>query len=173
MTASEQHPVRLRVAHLNPNAPTPFALRPDGALRAEIAQDLGIDAVTRLDFTGDIRAEGRDGWHLRATLRARVTQACVVTLRPVKSDIDDAVDLHFSPHATTPDGDEVEMGDETLEPLGSFIDLTAIMTESLALSLPQYPRVDGAELDQPDPEPESGDTRRPFAGLDKLLNRDS
>ncbi|WP_410217469.1 YceD family protein [Paracoccus sp. (in: a-proteobacteria)] len=171
MTTPESHPQRLRVAHLNPNTPTSFHLRPNEEVRAAIAQELGLDALSRLDFQGSLRAESQDGWLLSGTLRARVTQPCVVTLKPVRSDIEDPVRIRFSPHVREPEGDEVEMPDETLEPLGNFIDLTAIMVEALSLSLPEYPRAEGAGLPAaaaPADEP-SGDTRRPFAGLDKLL----
>ncbi|QBX35575.1 DUF177 domain-containing protein [Paracoccus liaowanqingii] len=170
MTDPDKHPQRLRVAHLNPNAATPFHLRPAEEVRAAIAAELGLDALSRLDFAGQLRGHGTDGWLLTGTLTARVTQPCVVTLKPVKSDITDQVRIQFTPHLGQPEGDEVEMPDETLEPLGNFIDLSAIMVEALSLALPEYPRAKGAALTAAAPPPEdAGDTRRPFAGLDKLL----
>lgn len=171
----QAHPQRLRVAHLNPNTATAFLLRPSGEVRAAIAAELGVDALTRLEFSGDVRAESGDGWRLDGRLTARATQACVVTLKPVRTEIDEKVQLRFSPHLSEPDADETEMPDETLEPLGSFIDLTAAMTEALSLALPPYPRAAGAELAGAPPETGAGqaeDTRRPFAGLDKLLRGD-
>ncbi|MGP9805496.1 YceD family protein [Paracoccus sp. NSM] len=172
-TDPQAHPQRLRVAHLNPNAATPFLLRPDGETRAAIAAELGVEALPKLEFRGEVRPEGAQGWRLDGQLAARVTQACVVTLKPVRSEIGEAVRLRYSPHIATPEGDEVEMGDETLEPLGAFIDLTAAMIEALALALPAYPRAEGAELATPEDVAEPAeDTRRPFAGLDKLLKRD-
>lgn len=171
ITDPEAHPQRLRVAHLNPNQPTPFHLRPTTEVRAALAQELGIETLPRLDFRGEVRAEAGDGWRLEGKLTARVVQACVVTLKPVRSDLSEDVLLRYSPHAKAPDGDEVEMGDETLEPLGSFIDLTAAMVEALALALPPYPRAEGAELEAaPANEPAAdADRKRPFADLDKLL----
>nr|WP_111299762.1 DUF177 domain-containing protein [Paracoccus saliphilus] len=169
MTAPESHPQRLRVAHLNPNTATSFHLRPDEPTRLGIATELGVDALTRLDFQGQVRAHGSDGWLLTGTLAARVTQPCVVTLKPVRSDIVEPVRIQFSPHARAPEGEEVEMPDETVEPLGNFIDLTAIMIEALSLGLPEYPRAEGAGLAAPQPDEPAADTRKPFAGLDKLL----
>ena len=168
------HPQRLRVAHLNPNAATPFHLRPDADVRDAIAAELGLDGLSRLDFRGEMRAEGRDGWRLTGRLTARVVQPCVVTLKPVRSEIDAPVVRRYTPDLHIPEGDEVEMPDEELEPLGQFIDLTAAMTEALSLSLPEYPRAPDAALAGPgattDPaEDAPADTRRPFAGLDKLL----
>ena len=163
-------PERLRVAHLNPRAPTRFSLVPDAARCAAIADELGISALPRLSLEGEIRAEGGDAWALTGRLRARVTQPCVVTLKPVKTTLDEEVERHYSPHATQPEGDEVEMPDDTLEPLGQFIDLAAVMIEELALALPEYPRAEGAEFEAAPEEP-IPDTRRPFEGLDKLLRQ--
>ncbi|SNR54159.1 DUF177 domain-containing protein [Paracoccus sediminis] len=168
MTAPLPPSERLRVAHLNPRAPTVFDLTPDADRCAAIAAELGISALSRLTFSGEIRAESGDGWALSGRLRARVTQPCVVTLKPVKTTLDEAVARHYSPHLATPEGDEVEMPDDTLEPLGQFIDLAAVMIEELALALPPYPRADGAEFEAA-PEVPAPDTRRPFEGLDKLL----
>lgn len=172
MTTPIPQPERLRVAHLNPRGPTPFALEPDAARCAAIAAELGIDALAKLRFEGQIRPEGGDAWALTGRLRARVTQPCVVTLKPVRTALDEEVERHYSPHVTAPEGEEVEMPDATLEPLGQFIDLGAVLIEELALALPEYPRAEGAALQTPPDDPVP-DTRRPFEGLDKLLgNRD-
>ena len=142
-----QQPERLRVAHLNPRAPTPFSLVPDAERCAAIATELGIPALSRLSFAGEIRAEAGEAWVLTGRLRARVTQPCVVTLKPVKTALDEEVERHYSPHISTPEGDEVEMPDDTLEPLGQFIDLGAVMIEELALALPEYPRAEGVAFE--------------------------
>ncbi|WP_103173458.1 DUF177 domain-containing protein [Paracoccus sp. SY] len=163
-----QQPERLRVAHLNPRAPTPFSLVPDAERCAAIATELGIPALSRLSFAGEIRAEAGEAWVLTGRLRARVTQPCVVTLKPVKTALDEEVERHYSPHISTPEGDEVEMPDDTLEPLGQFIDLGAVMIEELALALPEYPRAEGVAFEAA-PDEDAPDTRRPFADLDKLL----
>lgn len=168
MTTPNPQPERLRVAHLNARAPTPFSLTPDADRCAAIAAELGISGLSRLTFAGEIRAEAGEAWALTGQLRARVTQPCVVTLRPVKTALDEPVERHYSPHVTAPEGDEVEMPDDTLEPLGQFIDLAAVMIEELALALPEYPRAEGAELGAAPQDP-APDTRRPFEGLDKLL----
>ena len=169
MTTPEAHPQRLRVAHLNPRAPTPFTLRPDKETCAAIAEELGIDRLTRLEFSGRVEAEGSDGWMLKGGLTARVVQPCVITLKPVETALKTQVERHYTPHFTAPEGEEVEMPDDALEPLSQFIDLTEVMIEELTLALPEYPRARGAELPgEPEESPET-ESRRPFAGLDKLL----
>ena len=167
MTESKT-PTRFRVAHLNPRQPTRFALTPDAATRDALATELGISGLPKLHFSGEIRATRNDAWEIDGQLQASVIQPCVVTLAPVKTAISEPVHRVFSPHAATPEGDDVEMPDDETEPLGQFIDLAAIMAEELSLALPLYPRAADAELASSDPD-EEGETRKPFAGLADLL----
>ena len=172
MTAPIPHPQRLRVAHLNPRGDNPFALEPDADTRQAIAAELDLLDLPRLSFQGTIRAERDDAWSLTGQLAARVVQPCVVTLKPVRTDLREQVVRHYTPHLREPDAEEVEMPDETLEPLGRFIDLSAVMIEELALALPEYPRAEGAALGDSAIKDEAPDTRRPFAGLGKLIGGD-
>lgn len=171
MTQSARSQNRYRVAQLNPRQPTSFELAPEAEARAALAGELGLSALPALRFTGEIRPVENDAWQVTGRLVARVVQPCVVTLAPVKTQITEDVRRIYSPHAATPEGDEVEMGDDALEPLGSFIDIEAMMVEELTLALPQYPRAEGAALDAPEPEPEE-EGRKPFAGLADMLRRD-
>lgn len=166
MTDKTPHPARFRVAHLNPRQATEFSLAPDGAARAALATRLGISALPRLGFAGQIRAVEGDAWQVAGQLEARVVQPCVVTLAPVSTDLHEKIHRTFSPHVTIPEGDEAEMPDDEHEPLGQFIDLAEIMAEELILALPLYPRADGASLAPPPAEQE---TRKPFSGLADLL----
>ncbi|MDS9467585.1 DUF177 domain-containing protein [Paracoccus sp. MBLB3053] len=172
MTQPARSHNRYRVAQLNPRQPTQFELAPDSEARAAIAAELGLNSLPALRFKGEIRPAQSDAWEVTGRLTAKVVQPCVVTLAPVKTALNEELHRLFSPHATTPEGEEVEMRDDEVEPLGQFIDIEAMMIEALTLALPLYPRADGANLDEPDPEPE-GETRKPFAGLaDLLKNRD-
>ena len=168
MTESKPSPTRFRVAHLSARQPTAFTLTPDAATRAALAQELGISALPRLRFSGRIRAIDGDAWAVEGRLEARVTQPCVVTLAPVSTDLTEKVERIFSPHAVAAEGEEVEIPDDDIEPLGQFIDLAAIMAEALSLALPLYPRAKGAALDTPEHSPEE-ETRKPFANLADLL----
>ncbi len=171
MTESINPKTRFRVAHLNPRQPTEFALAPDAPTREALAQELELIALPQLKFAGRISAIDGDAWLVEGQMDARVTQACVVTLAPVKTDLSEAVRRVFSPHTATPDGEEVEMPDDETEPLGQFIDIEAIMAEALSLALPQYPRAKGAHLDETSEDDTSEETRKPFAGLADLLKK--
>lgn len=160
---------RLRVAHLDGRAPTPFDIRPDAGQRAALAAWLDIPAIPALRLTGQVAPVGQADWALSADLRATVVQPCGVTLAPVTTRLAEPVARRYTPHLSLPEGDEVEMPeDDTLEPLGPWIDLNAVLVEALELALPLYPRAEGAGLDAPEPEPET-DTRKPFAVLKDLL----
>lgn len=168
MTDKKPAQTRFRVAHLNPRQPTEFALAPDAAARQALAVELGLLDLPKLRFSGSIRAVASDGWQVTGRLAARVVQPCVVTLAPVTTDLDEPVERVFSPHLAAPEGDETEMPDDALEPLGQFIDLAAIMAEELSLALPLYPRASGAGLETPEPDDDEP-ARKPFAGLADLL----
>lgn len=177
MSAGNPIPQRLRVAHLSPTRPNEFDIVPDEKARAQIAAGLDLLDLPELRFSGAIRVSGADDWALSGKLTARVVQPCAITLEPVPSAISEDVELIFSPHIATPTEEEVEMGDDSIEPLGQWIELGDIALESLSLALPTHPLAPGASLadgtDDPDMAGDESDRRKPFAGLADLLKRDT
>ncbi|QFT59741.1 hypothetical protein FIU94_12985 [Sulfitobacter sp. THAF37] len=161
----------LRVAELSQGSENAFALRPDKDALALIAQELELSALRKLSFEGKITPLGRDDWELTGTLGATVVQPCVVTLAPVTTRIDCQVVRRYLADYVEPEEPEAEMPeDDTTEPLGNWIDPGAVMVEALALSVPDYPRAEGAELGQmvhtePGQAPMTDDDAKPFAGL--------
>ena len=136
-----------------------------GGLREILAASASLD-VTPMSG-GRIRVEGR--------VRARVGQTCVVTLDPIESDIDEAVDLIFAPPEQIPEmADLVEEAAESdveipdpPEPIEhGVIDLGRIATDALFLAVDPYPRKPDAVFEPPvvaeDPED------HPFAALRAL-----
>ncbi len=169
-------PTALRVADLPQNRPTRFALAPDAKALAAIAQELGVDGLRKLRFDGEISARGKRDWTLKGKLGFTVIQPCVVSLDPVTTRVDTEVERLFLAGFQTPEAEEVEMNeDDHVDPLGDEIDPFAVMVESVALHLPQYPRKEGAELGQhihaePGTAPMRDEDTRPFAGLADLIN---
>lgn len=163
---------RVRISQLNPRHGHDFDLIPDADARARIARALDLTDLPSVRLAGRIAATGADAWLLTARLTARVVQPCVVTLAPVATTLEEEVRRRYSPHVADPEGEEVEMADDEVEPLGQAIDLGAVLVEALSLALPLYPRAPGAALeDGPAPEQDGADSRRPFAGLGDLLAR--
>tara|TARA_R110002051_G_scaffold52574_1_gene99766 strand:+ start:10461 stop:11018 length:558 start_codon:yes stop_codon:yes gene_type:complete len=164
----------LRLADLATRKATPFDLMPNAPERAAIAQALGIVGIKKLKFTGEIKPVGRSDWDLRGTLGATVVQDCVVTLDPVTSRIDEPVQRSYLTHVDEPEDTDVEMTiDENVEPLPASVDLYAVLIETLSLSMPAYPRAQGAEMgeavfSQSGIAPMTDEDAKPFAGLGDL-----
>lgn len=162
----------LRPAELAPDRPAPFHLEPGPEARDALARQLGVQKMRKLRFAGALHPAGKRDWALRAELGATVVQACVVTLDPVTTRIDEPVQRTYLAHLPDlPEAEEVETPeDDGIEELPAEIDLDAVMLEALALALPAYPRSPEAEaLDieaaPPGAAPLDADQEKPFAGL--------
>lgn len=140
--------------------------------RVAIAQALGLVAVPRLDVRFHVRRIAADGLHVTGTVSATVTQNCVVTLDPVENEVDEAVDVSFSPSADTEPDDadaDIETDPEAPDPpdalVNGRIDLAAIAVEFLQLGLDPYPRKPGVEFEPP---AEGDQAESPFSVLASL-----
>ena len=139
---------------------------------AEIAGLREISSA-RASFDMSLRSGGRV--HVAGSVKARIGQTCVVTLDPVENDIDEEIDLIFSPeqisHATDDLVEDAEGGEGKLpeppEPIvNGVIDLGRLATDVLYLAIDPYPRKPGAvfepQIAATDPED------HPFAALKEL-----
>lgn len=170
------HP--LRIADLSTKKPTRFELSPESAVLGAIALELGLIGLRKLRFVGTLQAEGKRDWALNATLGATVVQPCGITLDPVTTRIDETVLRRYVQEAGKNDSTEEDetVLDETVDPLGSLVDIGDVMIESLSLNLPLYPRSKGAELGeavftQPGQAPMQDRDARPFADLKSLRDK--
>ncbi|MGF1500664.1 MAG: DUF177 domain-containing protein [Paracoccaceae bacterium] len=169
-------PVDLTARARDRTHPVAYRARP-GDLEA-LAAFLDIQSLESLALEGTLAPWRRDGWELAGQLRARATQACVVTLDPVTEEIDAPVLRRFLPDGGAEPRDG-EIGDDDLdapEPFEDAIDLAAIAVEALALALDPYPRAKGVELGArvyapPGAEPLTDAAMRPFAGLADLKRK--
>jgi len=168
----------LRVPELSQRKPHRFALKPEANTCAQIAEALDLLALRKLSFVGALHPEGKTDWRLEGDLGATAVQPCVLTLAPVTTRIDAPVLRRFQRDTGVEiESDEMEMPeDDSTEPLGEEIDLISVLTEALALALPDYPRADGAALEQATfaadgISPMSDDDAKPFAGLAALKQK--
>ncbi len=165
----------IRPADLTGRKPTRFDLQPDAQTLEKIAQWAGIERVESLRLVGALMPQGRTDWLLEAQFTARVVQACVVSLAPVTTDLKEDVRRRYLAQMPEPDGDEVEMPEDTdAEPLGDRIDLGEVALEVLELALPAYPRatdaaLKGLQATPPGAAPLRDEDTRPFANLRDLL----
>ncbi|MDA0240803.1 MAG: DUF177 domain-containing protein [Proteobacteria bacterium] len=118
-----------------------------------------------------IRHHGGATLRLLGRVRAGVTQRCVVTLEPVKSDVDHRLESIFSVEDQSDSGDMM-LSDE-IEPLeGDVLDLGEVAAEELFLALDPYPRVVGVALTDFIPEADPGENpKHPFAALAALKGK--
>ncbi len=145
-----------------------------------LAEINGLVRIESLQADMTLRREGRTGIHVTGTVRARITQTCVVTLEEFVTDLAEPVDVHFLPEreaaaraaeaarlaASPPDADRVA-DDPPDAMVDGRIDLASVMAEFLVLGLDPYPKKPGAafvELEPAAGEPEVS----PFAVLARL-----
>lgn len=150
----------------------------DDTERAETVEQLGLLELSKLRLSGKLTPRGKSDWDLSAELGATAVQACVVTLDPVKTRVDDPVSRTFLARWEEPEPDSVSEMDEDVEsePLPDVFDLAAIAREALALALPDYPRKEDVALDdavfaEPGVKPMTDDDAKPFAGLAALKEK--
>jgi hypothetical protein len=149
-----------------------FELAADEATRAAIAKSAGLRALPRLQATFEVSRHDSEGLHVVGRVCATVGQACVVTLDPIDNEVEEMVDLIFVAGVTPAVGDApgpnvVEVAsDEAPEPLlDDTVDLGAIATEFLILTIDPYPRKPDAVFQAPAIEDTS---EHPFAALARL-----
>jgi Large ribosomal RNA subunit accumulation protein YceD len=146
-----------------------FALTANETLRDAIAKMAGLRALPRLEASFDVVPYGQGGLHVTGRVSATVGQDCVVTLEPLDIEVDEPIELRFSPAAAPAGADAAEVDIAAVdapEPLiGGAIDLGAIATDFLILGIDPYPRKADAAFEPPAP-PDPGDG--PFAALAAL-----
>lgn len=149
-----------------PEAGLHLELEAPAEAREAVAKVAGLRSLPRLGATFDLERRG-DGVRVSGQVRARVGQTCGVTLEPMESDLDETVDLVFSPSAGTTKSRKAK--DEPPEPLvDGRIDLGAVATEFVMLGIDPYPRKEGARLELPKTDEP---TSRPFAALEALKTK--
>ena len=158
-----------------PEAGRRVALAADEQARQAIAALSGLRALPRLEAVFDVTRRGRNGARVSGVVSATVEQACVVTLDPIESTVEETVDVVFVPPApdlrSLPDVADIAVAidtppEESPEPLvDGSADLGALAVEFLLLGLDPYPRKPGAEFAAPAIGEASGG---PFAALAAL-----
>jgi uncharacterized metal-binding protein YceD (DUF177 family) len=165
-------------------APVTLAQIPDGGLHRELDADeaqrkamaeiAGLREVLSAHASFDVTPKSGGRFHVAGHVRARIGQTCVVTLDPIETDINEAIDLMFAPPDQIPAlsdlADEAAADDSDVDPPepieSGVIDLGRLATDALFLGIDPYPRKPDAvfdhEITPPDPED------HPFAALKAL-----
>lgn len=156
-----------------PDGESDFTISADSGERATLARRLGISAVDSLEAQLLLTASpGGRLVHIQGRLKADVSQACVLTLVPVRQQIEVEFERSYSSKPEPDDDAEVVSwrAEDWVEPIehGS-IDLGRVVLEQLALEVNLYPRAPGARFEGFSSE-SKGDEGGPgpFAALAKL-----
>jgi uncharacterized metal-binding protein YceD (DUF177 family) len=151
-------------------------IEPAAAARAELAAFANVRELPRLSAVFDLTRRGA-GVEVSGQVKALVGQTCVVSLEPMETEVDEAVDLIFLPvrvGAEAPadsegESHQVKLDEDVSEPLiGGKVDLGAIATEFLILGIDPYPRKPDAQFTPPKTD-DAG--LNPFAVLEALKKR--
>jgi uncharacterized metal-binding protein YceD (DUF177 family) len=143
----------------------------DAHMREAIAKVAGVLAVSRFEAEFDLTRHGRDGVRVVGSVSATIEQQCVLTLEPMESKVEEAIDLIFAAQHKPPlDADSVKERATAGEPpemlRDGIVDLGAVAVEFLILGIDPYPRKPGAVLSVPQAKEKVAD--HPFAALAAL-----
>jgi uncharacterized metal-binding protein YceD (DUF177 family) len=158
-----------------PEAGLHQVLETSGTQRDMMAASAGVLAITHATASLDVTPEAEGRVHVKGRVRAHVVQACVVTLDPVESDVDEAVEAEFAPPSQIPataksvqkdECEDAEIPDLPEPIVNGAIDLGRLATEFLILGIDPYPRKPGVVFEAPEVPEDPED--HPFAALKAL-----
>ncbi|MDQ0319853.1 uncharacterized metal-binding protein YceD (DUF177 family) [Pararhizobium capsulatum DSM 1112] len=165
----------VKVGHISANA-VEVHLKADDTERAALAELWNILDVLSLEADLQIARWKRDGVRLKGHVAARIVQACVVTLEPVESVIEEPIEAIL-----VPEGSRLariaanDTGEMVLDPdgpdipdvfSGDTIDAGQVVSEQVALAIDPYPRKPGVSFGERIESTEKDDVRpNPFASL--------
>ena len=145
-------------------------LEPDAPERAAIARWLDLEALDEMSVEVTLAPAHEDGvWALTGRVRARVVQACGLTLQSLPALVDQTFKVRLAEASDAIEGEiEVTLEDDAPDLIeNGQVDLGHHAVEQLSLALDPFPRAPGAEFQPPEPEAEIS----PFAALRALKVR--
>ena len=172
----------VRFSEINQSKPFDFHLILSNQKVSELVKSLDLLSIKKVSLVGKLSPLSINEWSLKAELRATVKQKCVISFKPVKTIVRESINRTFSPSAlqntfeADDDGTSPVIFDDTLQELNDHIDLAEIIFEELTLILPNYPKIEGAELGyysvtEPGAKPLTSENIKPFAQLSKLKDK--
>lgn len=157
----------------------PIRIVANEAQRRELATVHDLLSVERLEAELLVTTWKSRGIRVTGSVRADISQSCIVTLEPVASRVDEQVTAVFAPEGSRllrpdmDDGGEILLdpeGPDGPEPfVGNEIDVGALVEEFFALGIDPYPRKAGATLDDKNVDDE--EPRGPLADQLRQLKK--
>ena len=120
-----------------------FHFQPKNHLVKLLAEQLNVLSFEALKFFGSIQQVSSSRWELSGILNFKVTQECVVTLKPVVSLIKTNIKRIYLDESALK---KMEIEDNNAiraeyEKLEDIINLLNIVSEEVCLNTPQYPKI--------------------------------
>jgi len=166
----------VKVGHISAN-PVTVTLEANARELAALAEVWQVEAVKSLKAELQVARWKKDGVRLKGEVKAEIVQACVVTLEPVESTVNEHLEQIFVPEGSklarivTNEASEMVLdpdGPDLPEAFtGDAIDAGAVVAEFAALAIDPYPRKQGVEFAdhiEGDPNEKTG-RPNPFAAL--------
>lgn len=180
----DKSPVSLEIqAQGLPRKGRPIDIVADAAQRAALAEAHDLPGVERFEAALVAKPWKADGVRVTGTVRAEITQTCVVTLEPLNAVVEEAVTATFVPEGSRLARNEIDGGAFVLdaegpdmpEPFtGGRIDVGALAEEFFALGIDPYPRRSDAALEdgRADPDDDGAQAGPLYDQLKKLQRKD-
>ncbi|MCP1198450.1 DUF177 domain-containing protein [Notoacmeibacter sp. MSK16QG-6] len=151
----------------------------DAEQRAALARAHDLQDVEHFVYNLHLAPWKGRGVRIRGDVSALIVQPCAVTLEPVRTSIDEAVETVFVPEDSRLARPQIVEGELIVSPEGDDvpetfahgrIDVGALAEEFFELAIPLYPRQEGAELlDGTDGKASpANEAQNPFAVLSTL-----
>lgn len=157
------------------NAPKTVSFQANEQQRRLLAKRFGIEEIASLAATLTVRKINNKGiFGVAGTFVSDVVQSCVVSLEPVPSHIEEAIDVRFVSDLDSNPMEFVDleyMDEDPPEPVvDGHLELGELVAQYLSLALDPYPRADGVEdrLWHGDPPDKPEKRENPFAALAAL-----
>ena len=157
----------VKVGHVSAN-PLSVQLAADAREMQGLARLWKVEEVTALSADLQILRWKKDGIRIRGTVEADIVQACIVTLEPVGSHIEEEIDQIFMPDGSKLARIATENGEMVVDPdgpdlpelfSGDSIDVGTVVAEFAALAIDPYPRKPDADFRDHIEDDGSADTR--------------
>jgi hypothetical protein len=167
--------------------PRTFTFSADERQRIDLARRLAIVSIEEAKAVVTLQKIGGGIVHALGTVRAELTQACVVSLAPVPVHIEDEFEGWYGDKTATAVSfakarserevkkghTEIEVMEESADPepiIGGKIDIGELATQYLSLALDPYPRAEGVSpvysIGPSDKDGEGAELRKsPFEAL--------
>ena len=175
------HKIFSHIVNVNevPEQGLDLAVSADEATREALAAADGIAGIASLMADFHVARRGLDEFNVSGTLRAKITQICVVSLEPFETDVVEEIDVDFAPPSAAvlaaanggavPGGLAASDRDPPDPITDGMIDVGALAAEFLALGLDPYPKKPDVEFAPVTFPPEKDE--RPFDVLKKLTGQ--